>query len=344
MRVVVVGCRSEPAESPLADWLSADVLEQEPALKNLLKSCSAAVFNEVRFYSADGQRTASHSGRKTLGYLLAAGQLTTALAEAAGEAGVVFADPCDLSHVRLAEDAATFGGSPPLAAKVLLVACSRPAEVMVRLSMPGRNVPRGVLMATAIDATWPAAKVEKHLGTTLHVVHLSHGDLAMAFGVGSTVHLRMIQPLETRLDAASLAAALPRTLQAAGVLPEDFALAHPRVACWLPPDGVALDLEDHVAKRTLLIGTAGGFADRITAQTLWPSIRSAVLGADVAVKALNAPDLQAALNTFNTVWRRELADALRPPHTAIGMLFPLLFSNRQMVVRFAGAMLSGQQL
>jgi hypothetical protein len=342
--VVVAGCTAEAAECPLADWLSADVLEQEPALKALLKTAGAAAFHEVRFYSADGRQTASHSGRKTLGYLLPAGSLVTALAAAAKSAGAVFADPCPLASVRLSEDVAIFPGPPAAAAKVLLIACSRPAEIYSQLGLSGRNVPRGVLMATAIDAAWPASKVEKHLGAAVHVVHLAHGDLALAFGVGSTVHLRLIQPLEMRLDTAALAAALPQMLQAAGVLPDEFALSHPKVACWIPPDAVALDLEDHVAKRTLLVGTAGGFADRVTAQTLWPTIRSAVLAADVVGAALKARDIQAALNTFNTVWRRELADALRPPHTAIGMLFPLLFSNRQMVARFAGAMLSGRAL
>jgi hypothetical protein len=320
------------------------VLEQEPALKNLLKTAGAGTFNEVRFYSADGKHTASHSGRKTLGYLLPAGSLCAALTAAGKQAGVVYADICELSAVRLQEDAAIFPGPPAAAAKVLLIACSRPAEIFSQLALPGRNVPRGILMGTAIDSAWPADKVAEHLGSALHVVNLAHGDMAIAFGVGSTVHLRLIQPVEMRLDTAALAAALPQLLQAAGVLPDEFALAHPRVACWVTPDAVALDLEDHVAKRTLLIGTAGGFADRVTAQTLWPTIRSAVLAADVTDKALAAGDIQGTLNTFNTLWRRELADALRPPHTAIGMLFPLLFSNRQMVVRFAGAMLSGKAL
>lgn len=341
-RVVVAECSTDLAESPLADWLAADVLGREPALKGAIKAAGGEAFSEIRFYSSDGQRTARHAGRKTLGYFLPAGGLIEALAAAARHAGATFAQPSDLSDIRLQEDSVTLAGRPPSAARVLLVACSRPDEVTGWLNMPGGNVPRGTLTVVGMDATVPGSAVARHLGKALHVVHLSRdGDLVLAFAAGHAVHVRLVQPAAHGLSVEEAAAMLPEALQQAGVLPEALPAGAVRTALWAPPDAVALDLEDHVAKRALLIGTAGGFADRVTGQTLGPSIRSAVLAADVVDRSLPTADVQAALNTFNTVWRGELADALRPPHTAVGMLLPLLFANKQMVTRFAGAMLHG---
>ena len=70
----------------------------------------------------------------------------------------------------------------------------------------------------------------------------------------------------------------------AGILPASLSLDKARGAVWYPPAGEALDMETHVAKRCILIGTAGGFADTITGQTLWPSIRSAMIGAEAVAR------------------------------------------------------------
>ena len=67
-------------------------------------------------------------------------------------------------------------------------------------------------------------------------------------------------------------------LQAAELVPAKLSLGRARGAVWLPPAGVALELETHVAKRCLLIGTAGGFTEAVTGQTLAVLLLSALLG------------------------------------------------------------------
>ena len=133
-------------------------------------------------------------------------------------------------------------------------------------------------------------------------------------------------------------------LQVAGLVPGALALDQARGSVWRPPAGVALDLETHVAKRCLLIGTAGGFSEAVTGQTLTASVRSALLAAEVARQALDSDNCQDALRRFKSSWRRSLADFIRPPNTSLHMLLPLLFVNKRVVSRFTTALLDGKNI
>jgi len=133
-------------------------------------------------------------------------------------------------------------------------------------------------------------------------------------------------------------------LQRAGILPGSLQIGRARGAIWRPPGGVAAEAETHVAKRCLLAGTAGGFADSITGQTLFPSVRSALIAAEIAMAALRSADPQTALGQYKIAWREKLGDYLRPPGTSLQMLFPLLFVNKRLVRRFTGALLFGKNI
>ena len=50
------------------------------------------------------------------------------------------------------------------------------------------------------------------------------------------------------------------------------------------------------------------------------------------------------MGLYKTEWRKALANYLRPPNTAMHLLLPLLFVNKQMVSRFARAMLYGESI
>ena len=127
-------------------------------------------------------------------------------------------------------------------------------------------------------------------------------------------------------------------------MPADLSLRGARAAVWRPPSGEALDLETHAAKRCLLLGTAGGFADSVTGQTLYPSVRSAAVAAKAAAAALTAGDPQDALMRYKNDWRKLLADSLRSPSTSVDMLMPLLMTNRQLVGKFTRAVFYGQNI
>ena len=115
-------------------------------------------------------------------------------------------------------------------------------------------------------------------------------------------------------------------------------------AVWHPPAGVALELETHVAKRCLLMGTAGGFAESVTGQTIRPSLESALLAAETAMAALESPDTQEKLATFKTAWRKKQSSYLRPPSTSLHLLLPLLFVNQSIITRFTRSLLYGESI
>jgi hypothetical protein len=188
-------------------------------------------------------------------------------------------------------------------------------------------------------------KLLSSLGRALHVVARRERDsLGMFFVVGGVVHVRAVCPPLMAEGPVGRLSALIGDLQSAGVLPAGLRLGGSRAAVWRSPAGEALDLETHAAKRCLLLGTAGGFADTLSGQTLWPSARSAAVAADAALAALASPDPQESLMQFKSGWRRLLADDLRPPSSSVHLLLPLLLSNKNLLERFTRALLYGRSV
>lgn len=342
-RVVVVDAPAGATESPLADWAPRDLFDQAPFFRSLPKACGAQAFSAVRFYNADASKTAEYRHGKTAGYCIAAGRLPAALAALVRKAKVAMVSADARPTMDLREDQVRLRGSCDVEAQLLLIAQDCPAEVIAALALPVRNVPRSTLSVTGMDVSWTAAKIRKHFPPCLHIVDLpGRSDLGMFFPAGNMLHVRIMgQAGGARPEAL---AALLTMLREAGIVPPDMPTAEVRGAVWNPPAGVALDLETHVAKRTLLIGTAGGFTGLMTGQTVSPSVRSALLAAAVAERALGATDPQGALGSYKNEWRRALADYLRPPNTSIHLLLPLVFINNRMVARFARAMLYGENI
>jgi hypothetical protein len=53
---------------------------------------------------------------------------------------------------------------------------------------------------------------------------------------------------------------------------------------------------------------------------------------------------QDQLREFSTTWRSTMAEFLRPPNTDVHFLLPLIFSNKQMADRMAGAFWEGTNI
>lgn len=344
-RVAVVASPCSPAESPLADWVPRDLVDLAPFLKSAARAGGAEGVSAVWFHSTDGSKSARYGGRKDVAYTLGAGKLAAAMAAVARKGGVSFVGADAAATVRLGENGVTVVGRREVRAKILLIACGQPSDVIADLALPVRNAPVGRLTAAGLDVTWSAAKVHQQFGKSMHVACMSDGGgLALFFGVGAKVHLRLVYPPDSALDPAEALSDLLTRLRKARLLPKEISPTRMRASAWRPPAGVALEVDSQVAKRTLLIGTAGGFADQITAQTIVPSVRSALVAAEVAAKALASKDPQGVLNTFKTKWRKALARYLSPPNAAVHLLMPLLFANKRMVTRFARAMLYGESI
>ena len=110
------------------------------------------------------------------------------------------------------------------------------------------------------------------------------------------------------------------------------------------PAGIALEMDSHVAKHTLIIGEAGGFVAAASNEGIYPAMWSAQLAAQVVHQALGSKHSQDVLMQFDSKWRMSMAEYLRPPNTDIQFLLPLIFSNQPMADRMGAAFFAGENI
>ena len=343
--VAIIDAPRQACESPLADWVPKGFFQTPHLDKALAQSAGATPFSCVQYHNSDFSKQVDYHQRGAAGHVLHAEHLRKAMRHWAEKAGAFVTRP-QKAHpiIHLQEDTVTVVGTPHITARYLLIAHSRPNDVIADLALPAQNIPFSPMVIAALDVPLPT-KVAKALGGTLHIIDTpDRSDLGMLFIADTTLHVRLISTSPASGNRSAELSALLARIQSSGLLPMDLPLAKAKGAVWHPPAGVALELETHVAKRCLLTGTAGGFVESITGQTLLPSIRSALLSADMILLADKADDPQEALIQFKSAWRREMADYLRPPNTSLQMLLPLLFVNQQIAAKFTKALLYGESM
>lgn len=341
-------------ESLLADWIPAEIFDSCPLLRKIKTSAMDSPFRAVHFHSADLNRHAVYRSRATLGFTLLQPRLIKALASAARQAGARCIRLEKTPQINLRETVVVLNEktSPPreFLAALLLVAEGRPSEAMSRLSMPARNAPAG--RVTICELTVRLRPTDrKDIDKDMHIAAFAGGErFGVFFQTGGGLHVRIVHLAEAASRGAEELVRFIRNLQQAGLLPERLNLSKATAGVWRPPGGAALEMDTHIAKRSLLIGTAGGFASAMTGATLAPSILSALVAADVADRALRSPQgaardrLQETLADFKDQWRDALADRIRPPGTSLQMMLPIALTNKAMTARFAKAFLYGENI
>lgn len=130
-------------------------------------------------------------------------------------------------------------------------------------------------------------------------------------------------------------------LRAANVLKEDA--VDGRSVRILPVSPAGALQRDVVVRRTLLVGPAGGFYSA-SGEDVYPACWSAVVAAEVAMKALKAEHVQDALGAYRGKWGASLGEYLQGPQQNLRFLLPLVFKNPVMTDRLAEAILRGQSL
>jgi 2-polyprenyl-6-methoxyphenol hydroxylase-like FAD-dependent oxidoreductase len=344
--VVVVDTPPQSTECPLADWLPRGFFRLAGLPKGLARNCKATEFSRVAYHNVTLDRQVDYRARTAAGHFARTSALTRSFRAAAAKAGAKLRTTRTSPAIRLEEDLVQLVGSTQVRARLLLITHSRPNDVLSELALPLRTVPGSSLVAAGLDVPLRGRKgLGKDVAGALHVVELpERSELGAFFLTGNVLHLRVISNSPAAGTRAAELSAMVNGLQQAGVLPADLPLGRAKGAVWRPPAGVALELETHVAKRCLLAGTAGGFAESITGQSLWSSVCSALIAADVAANALKSDEPQGVLMGYKTLWRRSLADRLRPPNTSLQMLLPLLFVNQRIVSKFTRALLYGENI
>jgi flavin-dependent dehydrogenase len=187
------------------------------------------------------------------------------------------------------------------------------------------------------QSTRPAAEL------TLLLASDDLSSFGYSFAVGEAHVLGLVAPASSGDARTAFNQAVTRWTEAgfmpAGVHPAKLAVEIREV-----PRGLALDFDTHVGKNTLFIGDAGGYVAAVSHEGVYPAIWSASLAVGVCGDALASANPQDALIEFDSRWRREMADYLRPPNSDLRFLLPLIFSNQRMAEKLAQAFFFGTNL
>jgi flavin-dependent dehydrogenase len=347
--VLVETPEPSPTEHPLLDWIPADCFETLGLPKPFPKQLDAVPFTSVIYHDKTLQHQAvSPASRKPLGYFASSETLVSAFKALARDAGAELRSPRTTPSLDIREDEARIELSKPVAGKVLLLAAGTPNSALESLGSGTRSLNRPAMLVAGLDLSLTPKQqtdLDERLAGAMHVVEMpERSELGLYFQWHRTLHVRVISTSSASGNRAAELSSLIGSLQKASLLPNDLPLGTARGAVWYPPAGMALDLESHEAKRCLLIGPAGGFAESVTGHGILPGVRSGLLAAKVARKALTAKQPQSVLMDFKKLWRKELADYLRPPNTLLSMLLPLLFVNERIVDKFTRALIHGEDI
>jgi flavin-dependent dehydrogenase len=344
--VVVIDTPSESATTcPLMEWVPKTLLDLDEIPQTLLKEAGAVPFKKVRYVNADYSETSDYSSPIEAGYFLHPADLLAGLKARATKAGARTTSTSNAPALELQEDQVTVTGSHRTQARTLLIAEGRPSNILAMLSrrMPRTSLPP--MTCVALDVPLGKGAETDDLDGVLHIVERpERSEMGMYFVAAGTVHVRIISTSAAAGNRAEELSGMLQGLQDAELLPQELSLGKAKGALWHPVAGMALEMETHEAKRCLLAGSAGGFADSSTGHTILPEIRSSLLAAETIQRALGAKDVQNELMTYREQWRESLAEYLRPPNTSLQMLLPLLFVNPRIVTRFTRCMLYGEEI
>lgn len=343
LRAQALGCSTAlierekfPRPRPCGGWLgpAGVALCGELGLKS--KSLKPVEFTGVRIFSLDMKKNAAVKDKELNGWIVERAGLDQALFDAAKAAGAQVFAQATLSGITLGEDRVSlrFENGQSVAGRVLLAAdgALSAAARFANLAPAGRQPE----VARSISSEGPAMKGQSGLDIVIGAARILQVAAVTRTGERTRVTLNTKMGSDAAMDAfrSFISAA-----QAAGHLPKDMSAPQTMVA----PLGTALDMEAHVGKRTLLIGDAGGFMAAFSGEGIYPAMRSGIIAAEVASRAIKSRWVQDELATFGDAWRTGLADYLRMPNTDLALLMPLVFNNPQMSARVARAFLLGQQ-
>ncbi|NBB94460.1 MAG: hypothetical protein GVY16_01810 [Planctomycetes bacterium] len=343
--VVVIDAPSDASTAcPLLEWIPKTLADLPDIPKTLLNNVSASAFKKVQYINASYDDTADYSSPSIAGYVVDPRDLLAAFKARAKKAGVRATSTTTPPAIELQEEDVTVIGSHRTRGQALLICQGRPASAMAMLSQQARRSPLPPMTCVGLDVPL-GTNTSADLHSTLHVVERpERSEYGMFFLGEKDLHLRIISTSAAAGNRAEELSGMLRGLQEADVLPGDLQIGKARGALWHPTAGAALELESHEAKRTLLAGSAGGFAESASGHTILPDVYSCLLAADTVDRALKGKNVQNELMTFRKTWRKELAEYLRPPTTSLQMLLPLLFVNKRIVTRFTRSLLYGEEI
>jgi len=341
LRVAVVGKDPFPRADTGTAWvgpLAASVLKE---LGADARSILNRPINDVEFFNGDLSRSVKPELVEPLGFVIERALLENALIQTAATAGADMRHGRPVADILVREEGVelTVESGEPVSGRLLLLAAGRQSPLIRRLGLSGRAAPDG-LWTAGLNA---AADVPKGRCAVHLVLGLSRrGGFGLAISSGNRMTVAASVP-GSREEAVACLARLCRALADRKMAPSGL---DSRVdgAVVVPPPPAALEMDSHVGKHSLVIGPCGGFVSAFSNEGTVAAMTSARIAAEVAAVALKGRQSQDELMAFDTRWRTEMADAVRPPDADMQFLVPLIFTNRAMADRMAGAFFLGRPL
>lgn len=319
-------------------WISGAAAATNDLLAFPWQKHAGVPVDTVAFHTADFRKTQEVRFDDPVGWCASLPEWSREVLRAASRLGAVIveagnADFC--AHDDRVE--ATIGGRLIRTASLLLLASAPESGRVQGLGWsPGAPATSGY--ASHFVGTAPD-RCRLREGTLHFVLGLEGGrGIGLLWRRSDRYALTAVAPTETaslvQIDFLARACASRFDLPAPPVrLPSAEVVVHPTAR--------ALDIDSHVGKRSLVFGEAGGFVGAAAAERVYPQMWSARLAAQVVHRALDGVHPQDVLRDFDTAWRTEMADYLRPPNTDLPYLLSIVFANKPMAARLARAFLNG---
>ena len=343
-QVVMIERDTFPRRVPCAGWLNIRTKALLNELEVHFKPLADAAFSDVTLYNADCTKSATPKFQGPVGFLADRAAFDNALAEAAVAKGATLLQGAGAVDVRLneAEVVVSLANEKRVTSRLLLMAAGRASPLIARLGFAQRSAEMPIWSAQVEE---PIKARAKSKGLRVAVI--------LGLDGGGSFGFCCVSPLRASLSVnwfGDPKAAIPALVKLCavtaqqGIMPADLSGSAGSATLIRSPAAAALDLDSHVAKHTLLIGDAGGFVSAASNEGIFPAMWSAKIAAGVIDKALQSPYSQDELMSFDSVWRMEIADHLRSPHTDIRFLLPLIFSNQPMADRMGAAFFFGENI
>ncbi|HUU91316.1 MAG TPA: geranylgeranyl reductase family protein [Phycisphaerae bacterium] len=352
--VALVDAARFPRAKPCAGWLSDRAVRDYPFVDAARRKVKATPFKRLTFHSPDFSLVAQYGSRAHAGHVVARSKFDAALVQAARGAGAKTILGKKVAAVETGECqvVAVLENGRRLAGRIVVGADGVHSTVAQTTGLrPGWGDEHLVVTLSKTISLTARQRTACFGASNIHVSLGFGGASGYAWAFPGARHASIGIGVRGREagQLKELYAAWVERLKAEDMLPKRANLDKPQGAA--VPAGAAVDFENHVGKRTVLIGDAGGFAAAASGEGIYPAIVSAEVASDCILKALAAEGgktegttCQDELLKFRTRWRRRMAPHLQMPNVNITFLLPLIFTNQEICDRFAKAFLFGENL
>lgn len=341
-RVVVIERQTRKDDDPAGRWLSCRAVDMLEEIGVKKKSLDAIPFNDVTFHTGDFSKSANPAFDGPAGYLTTRGHLRAALMDAITAAGAELITEAQARDLHLGESTLKIELSDDqrVESRLLLLATGKASRLLDRCGLGRRSSGRHVY-TSQIDAPLDSAVKEPRVGVVLGLDRAGSFGQFYLRGKQATVSVNWLGDVS---DAVKSLINLCKMGFEHKVLPIDLSREAASAVVVPSPAGLALDIDTHVGKHTLLVGDAGGFVAAASNEGVYPAMWSAQIAVEVLESALTNVYSQDELMSFDAQWRMTMADYLRSPNTDIQFLLPLIFSNQAMADRMGAAFFFGENI